>query len=738
MMAMTRVRALAAFPVAFGALAAAACDGDEGTGPSVEGATIAVLSGDSQFAAPNDTLADPLEVVVTDASGEPLEDVTIEWTVVEGGGAQILDSTAGTDSVGVASARLRLGEDLGVYRVEASVDGLTGAPASFSAEAVTAPEISDISPTPVPAGDTITIAGSGFSREADDNVVLFNFIRGTVLSASESTLEVQVPSCLPDAEVEVTTQLGAVRSNAVALDVDGGATAAEDLEVGEVVTLSDSEALTCLRIPGDEAGAAFLFVPQNATDVSGRTMPFQLAGVVGAGAPTVVDLVPSRRPAPMPEWTGFGEWASEWELRLRLRERRISPDELIHAGARRPGPRTLDTAPAQAPQIGDQVTFNVIDKDDEFVEVTAEVRYISDHAVLYQDLNSPEGGFTAANFEWFGEIFDDPIYDTDVGAFGEPSDIDGNGRIIILFTPVVNEYTEPDSEGFVAGFFYGLDLTEREGSNQAEIFYSMVPDPNGEFGDERATSDVLETAPPVLAHELQHMIHFNQRFTVSGAQEDETLWLSEGLAHMAEHLVADALEERGDPLATDFRSGNLGRALRYLKAPGEASLIAADGQGALGERGAGWLFVMHLVGHYGGTGLLTELTQTTAKGIDNVEAATGGEWATLLRDWSVALWADDAPALAGAELNERFTFPNLNLRQDFADRDTEFPLMPTELSFEGFEIAEALAAASASYLVLEHRPAADASRTLSLGLSGVRGGPFAVDARPQAMLLRIE
>ena len=34
---------------------------------------------------------------------------------------------------------------------------------------------------------------------------------------------------------------------------------------------------------------------------------------------------------------------------------------------------------------------------------------------------------------------------------------EANDRVIIIFTPAVNRLTEPGSDGFVGGFFYGLD-----------------------------------------------------------------------------------------------------------------------------------------------------------------------------------------------------------------------------------------------------------------------------------------
>src|SRR5690606_6916213 len=141
----------------------------------------------------------------------------------------------------------------------------------------------------------------------------------------------------------------------------------------------------------------------------------------------------------------------------------------------------------------------------------------------YVDLDAPANGFTPQDLAGFGAIFDDPIYSTVAGLFGPPTDVDGNNRIIILFTPRVNALTERGAEGFVAGYFYGCDLVDANrcrDTNRAEIFYSMVPDPQGQFGDPRSRAVVQRTVPGILAHEFQHMIHFGQKGSL------DVLWLS--------------------------------------------------------------------------------------------------------------------------------------------------------------------------------------------------------------------
>ena len=229
--------------------------------------------------------------------------------------------------------------------------------------------------------------------------------------------------------------------------------------------------------------------------------------------------------------------------------------------------------------------------------------------------------------------------------------MDGNEKVIILFTPSVNRLTPPGSDDFVAGFFFGLDLsTEAEDSNAAEIFYVMVPDPTGRYGNVQSLNLVRATVPAILAHELQHMIHHNERIIRRGGQRADALWLSEGLAQMSEDLVGEELRRRGSLDAEDFQTGNWRRANRFLSDPTDVSLIVVIGQGTLEERGAGWLFVRYLRDQAGSDAVLASLTQTTRTGIDNVEAVTGRDWEDLFSDWSAAIsrWRDSSLGTASS------------------------------------------------------------------------------------------
>ncbi len=705
----------------------AACG--ESTGPDRHDYTISLASGDRQFGAVGNELPEPLVVKVTNA-GEPAEDVKLEWKVVQGSGATVMPVSGGSDSHGMARAHVRLGPSTGVYRIEARLSGATGSPVVFEAEAISPAVVESVSPNPVSAGDTLTIKGRDFVADASRISALFDGVPGTTLSASATELRVIVPPCIPTRQVKLTIAVRTVQSDPRPLDVIGSSAAPIELVAGEVRTFSDPEELACMRLPGGQPGSAYLAVLQNVHSTRGMDLPMQLVGLTDQ-PPTVASLSLGTFTETQARAEGE-DIASEWELKLRRRERTYP----IGSTVRRPEPRIRTMA--ELPSKGHQRTFKVLNKDEKFTTVTAQAKHIGERVIIYQDVNAPSDGFLDADFELFAALFDDPIYSTVTGAFGEPSDMDGNGRVIVLFTPVVNEMTPKGSDGFIAGFFYSIDLYPKAtfaNSNEAEIFYSVVPDPRAKHGDARTRNQILSAVPPVLAHELQHMIHHHQR-REARANTLEDLWLSEALAHAAEDLVADVLEARGRTReALDFRYSNYARAAYYLDNPTAVSLINNEGQGTLAERGGQWLFVKYLSGHFGGPTLLGRLTRTTRTGVSNVEAETGTPWATLFGRWSVAIWADGAPELRGATVDPAYTFTDIDLRSEFARTIGRFPLEPRRYAFTDFYALEWLSVSRPLHLILE----ADELNPSPLHLSLTRqwGEPFAADDRPQWALLRI-
>lgn len=122
------------------------------------------------------------------------------------------------------------------------------------------------------------------------------------------------------------------------------------------------------------------------------------------------------------------------------------------------------------------------------------------------------------------------IFQTDTLAFGSPPDVDGDPKIIILLLDIIDGAVS--GGGYVEGYFnsfneidpaqYPLYYT----SNRAEMFYI---DTNPQtLEDQRGLNGAIST----LAHEFQHMIHFNM-FTMKYNQGRLT-FINEGCSLVAE------------------------------------------------------------------------------------------------------------------------------------------------------------------------------------------------------------
>jgi len=694
-----------------------------GTQIQLPGLEMLIASGDGQFGVVNENVGSPLRVVVRSERGSvPQEDVSVFWDVMEGSASLLGVSTTVTDSTGSTEIRLRMGATTGAVRVRASVVGQGAADANFHLFAVNRPTLATVSPGAIDAGGVVTLTGSDFSPIAPQNVVLFSGVRGIVVAATTTTLQVEVPTCLPARDVEVSVQLGVVPAAvSVPLTVTGG-TQPTVMQVGEVIDVTDDTDLACHALSGG-GGAEYLAVAYSASAVGAALHSFELTALSSVPPPAAGPAAGAPRRSPVPlEGGSLGSLQLEWDETLRGLE-----DGLLRAGARSVAGGPARVGPAAVPVVGERRTFNVLDSSGGFTQVSAEARHVGTRAAIFVDVTAPPppDGFDDADLAGLAARFDGVIHPTVTGAFGAVSDIDANQRVIILLTPAVNRLTPRGSSGFIGGFFYGVDLlVGSTGSNQGEIFYALVPDPAGTFSAAHTRQQVLQAVPAVLAHEFQHMVHFNQRVTLRGASQ-EALWLSEGMAQMAEELVAREYWDLGDGGSAQlFRSGVVQRARRYLAGPDTVSLVVTAGRGTLAERGGGFLHVLYLEDQHG-LGVLAQLSQTTRMGVDNVEAVTGAPWGDVLSDWWSALWLDGPGPESGP-----LTFPSIDLR---AYLGPSFPLVPAPLGPGDASDVGSLWSSSARYYAVTP----PVGGTISLRLGGEAGGPIAPESALRLRLIRI-
>lgn len=128
------------------------------------------------------------------------------------------------------------------------------------------------------------------------------------------------------------------------------------------------------------------------------------------------------------------------------------------------------------------------------------------------------------------------IYKLDTQYYGNPPNVDGDPKIIILILDIRDGYS--GSGGYVAGYFYGINeytdsevqqaLGSNRHSNDAEIYYVDCNPAN------LMISSGMTIASSTTAHEFQHMIHFNY-------DPEEIAFVNEGLSEAAEKLCGYGL-----------------------------------------------------------------------------------------------------------------------------------------------------------------------------------------------------
>jgi hypothetical protein len=449
---------------------------------------------------------------------------------------------------------------------------------------------------------------------------------------------------------------------------------------GGVFTLGQALAVESgrdARVLGGTSGGSFVAVVVNLSfDSVGQTSYSLKASGIEAGdrGPFSARIASAPVDRSSPEAPRRDE---AFESRLRDRERsELTP---LFASARRMNASSVPALPTSL-SVGDVVTINVNAQDPCTNPIPRAVRVVAvgTKALILNDTLNPKPGFSTTDYQRFAARFDTLVYPMDVAAFGEPTDIDKNGRIAIVFTRAVNELTPRGSSSYVGGLTFSRDLfpqvaTPRAqacpSSNEGEFFYLMTPDPNGTINGNRRTNAFVDSnSTSVIAHELVHLINASRKLYVNtAAPKFEEKWLDEALAHEAEELLFyrnAGLSPRSNityqTLVSSTRirnsylndmSGNQGRLRDYLSSPAGGSPYRAGD--SLSTRGAAWSLLRYLVDRTSATdgNTWSRLVNNTAVGIANLQSVFG-DVAPLLRDWTVSNVMDDAPS-ASTELSQK-------------------------------------------------------------------------------------
>jgi hypothetical protein len=298
-------------------------------------------------------------------------------------------------------------------------------------------------------------------------------------------------------------------------------------------------------------------------------------------------------------------------------------------------PRAVNAEPVSF-SVGHRRSFQLInlDKKEPFT-VQASLRLVSESAYFYVEdgVSVSQGDLERAAAEMEGRIL--PTIRRHFGREAQPG-VDNDPRFYIVHARIP----------LVAGYFNGVDgypKVVNRFSNEIDAIYMNVQ------ALRPGTQPYLST----LAHELQHMVHWNQDPT-------EEVWVNEGLSELAAELAG-------------FHPGLV---QAFLPRP-DTQLNAWDERP---ERtppyyGAAFMFFRYLGFHYGGYERLPELVAEPLNGIEGIDTylvRIGAEkdFEGVFKDWAIANYLNLDDGGPYSHPNQDFKVRGAQSIRDFREVDS--------------------------------------------------------------------
>ena len=480
----------------------------------------------------------------------------LTYAVASSNGAAVSVSVAGT-----AVSLEGIAQGTAVVTVTATDPEGLSAQQAFEVDVrdPTVPTIVRVEPTVLVEGESATITGWGFAASPGDNGVFIGGLPAPVLSSTARRLSITVPraDCLPPREVVLRASTAAGSDS---VTIGSTPISGEELNWPQFEWRHTSSGEGCMHLPG---GGEFLIGVTSTSEDPSHLTSVTLAGTPGdasvlgayeeSAAPGAARVPYSKHPAPLIsasgrvrpspsvagarfQEVGGGADAYRADWRAGHAEAMARNRALVEELGRPEW--SADPSPGLSAQSslseGDIVTLNTGWGGP---RVDAVVRLVGDRAVWLEDVANPAGTFTDAELDNLDTFYSDhakPIHDE---YFGGLSDMDRNGRVLVLMTIEINR------RGY-GGLVEACDLYPRSQcrfSNEAEIFYAFVPDPDGTVGRAFSKDLVLRRYPSLLTHEVTHIVQVAASVFGAAPKELKWPWETEGGAQVSQELVGHRL-----------------------------------------------------------------------------------------------------------------------------------------------------------------------------------------------------
>lgn len=149
-------------------------------------------------------------------------------------------------------------------------------------------------------------------------------------------------------------------------------------------------------------------------------------------------------------------------------------------------------------------------------EINAKLKYIGENSIVYVGENDKTSEDVLK--ETF-ETLDKKMFPFVHNKFTKPTDVDGNGKTIVLIYDIKDNYDK--SGGYTAGYFNSADLYRVNNSNRGEVIY-IDSYPNKLSEIEGSTT---------IVHEYQHLVQHSSKVP-------KDTWMNEGMSMLAEQLYS--------------------------------------------------------------------------------------------------------------------------------------------------------------------------------------------------------
>ncbi|MDP3444859.1 MAG: FlgD immunoglobulin-like domain containing protein, partial [Ignavibacteria bacterium] len=225
------------------------------------------------------------------------------------------------------------------------------------------------------------------------------------------------------------------------------------------------------------------------------------------------------------------------------------------------------------------------------------------------------------------------IYQNNVETFGNPTNVDNDPRIIILILDIRDDNYLGAEGGYVAGYFQpgNLSLTSAN-SNKSEFYYLD--------GVQTLSSGNLTSPLSILAHEFQHMIHFNY-------DQDEEAFVNESMSMVAEVV-------NGYPLRSQIGSNGYNNETNQSLFTWRTN----DNTNVLKDYSRAARYSLYLYEQFGPS-VLKGIVQSSLNGINginigiaSVSPPTSRNFISILEDWFIANYLNDR------NINSRYGYTN--------------------------------------------------------------------------------